>query len=185
MPDNVMNDAPDYEPDVWNAGWLWLDANSYSYAANDKREQNPFPQPGQKSRRTLKKLTIAEIVQNMKADGFIEAEGPVVKPGHYLVALAVDPRRDFHLMRQDSNGRWSHKPGAREVTNKDWDGRAIVRPEKANWGPYAQFVGYFLVPKGGLAVGRVEAKPDATPEDAPKPRKEQERAPYLPRPQAW
>ena len=35
--------------------------------------------------------------------------------GEYAVLLVVDPNNDYHWYRQDSDGTWSHKPGATKV----------------------------------------------------------------------
>lgn len=72
------------------------------------------------------------------------------------IALIVDPKRDYHFLRQDSDGGWSHKPGAMEVTRLDASGRPIIRPDRALFiykshkEPlmYTQFCGYFCVPRG-------------------------------------
>jgi len=72
------------------------------------------------------------------------------------IALIVDPKRDYHFLRQDSNGMWSHKPGAMEVTTLDASGRPIVRPDRALFiyknkeDPlkYTKFCGYYCVPRG-------------------------------------
>lgn len=57
---------------------------------------------------------------------------------------------DYHWLRQDDNGKWSHKPGGGKATNKDWDGRGwngneISDPETANLGRYKKFCGYCCV----------------------------------------
>jgi hypothetical protein len=76
--------------------------------------------------------------------------------GTSKIALIVDPRRDYHFVRQDSDGYWSHKPGAMEVTTKDASGRPILRPDRALFiyknhkDPleYTKFCGYYCVPRG-------------------------------------
>jgi hypothetical protein len=72
------------------------------------------------------------------------------------IALIVDPKRDYHFLRQDPDGYWSHKPGAMDVTRKDASGRPILRPDRAFFlytkhkQPlmYTRFCGYFCVPRG-------------------------------------
>jgi hypothetical protein len=72
------------------------------------------------------------------------------------IALIVDPKRDYHFLRQDPDGFWSHKPGAMEVTRLDASGRPILRPDRALFiyknhkEPlmYTKFCGYFCVPRG-------------------------------------
>jgi len=72
------------------------------------------------------------------------------------IALIVDPTRDYHFLRQDSDGYWSHKPGAMNVTTRDASGRPILRPDRALFiynnhkEPlrYTKFCGYYCVPRG-------------------------------------
>jgi hypothetical protein len=72
------------------------------------------------------------------------------------IALIIDPSRDYHFIRQDSDGFWSHKPGAMEVTTEDASGRPILRPDRALFiydkykEPlhYTKFCGYYCVPRG-------------------------------------
>jgi hypothetical protein len=71
------------------------------------------------------------------------------------IALIVDPKRDYHFLRQDPDGYWSHKPGALPVKRIDASGRPIIRPDRAyfmyrdNKDPlsYTDFCGYFCVPR--------------------------------------
>ena len=72
------------------------------------------------------------------------------------IALIVDPKRDYHFVRQDSDGTWSHKPGAMDVTTLDASGRPIIRPDRALFVyknhkdplQYTKFCGYHCVPRG-------------------------------------
>lgn len=71
------------------------------------------------------------------------------------IALIVDPRRDYHFLRQDPDGYWSHKPGSMNVTRLDASNRPIIRPDRAlfiykNYKDplkYTKFCGYFCVPR--------------------------------------
>jgi hypothetical protein len=71
------------------------------------------------------------------------------------IALIVDPKRDYHFLRQDPDGYWSHKPGAMDVTRLDASNRPILRPDRALFmytnhkDPlmYTKFCGYFCVPR--------------------------------------
>ena len=68
------------------------------------------------------------------------------------IAVVVDPDQDYHFYRQDSDGYWSHKPGATKVTRLDTSGRLIYDPflaardNKASNLNYEQFCGYMCVP---------------------------------------
>jgi hypothetical protein len=53
-------------------------------------------------------------------------------PTHSKIAVVVDEKNDFHYYRQDSNGWWSHKPGAQHVTDKDSYGAKIYNPQLAS-----------------------------------------------------
>jgi hypothetical protein len=103
--------------------------------------------------------------------------------GTSKIALIVDPKRDYHFLRQDKvdnqeeNGTWSHKPGSMDVTTKDASGRPILRPDRALFIykdskeplEYTNFCGYYCVPRGKplylMSNTRVEggAKPGAKP----------------------
>lgn len=82
---------------------------------------------------------------------------PVVNQvGYYLVALAVDPRLDYHWYRQDRSGYWSHKPGHDPVTNVDGRGAPITDPETCDMTSGSiryRFDRYFYCPKGGMRTG--------------------------------
>lgn len=75
--------------------------------------------------------------------------------GTSKIALVVDESDDYHFFRQDSNGYWSHKPGARSVTNVDAAGHKIWDPRMAyldytnNEGKlnYDIFCSYMCVPR--------------------------------------
>ena len=103
--------------------------------------------------------------------------------GTSKIALIVDPKRDYHFLRQDKvdnqeeNGSWSHKPGSMDVTTKDASGRPILRPDRALFIykdhkeplEYTKFCGYYCVPRGKplylMSNTRLEggAKPVAKP----------------------
>ena len=69
------------------------------------------------------------------------------------IALVADEDEDYHFYRQDSNGYWSHKPGATSVTHLDAMNRPIYNPELASRKypdsglDYDQFCAYLCVPK--------------------------------------
>ena len=63
----------------------------------------------------------------------------------WKVALVFSPGQNYHWYRQDENGNWSHKPGQGPVQNTDYKNKKIQDPEKADWGIYTIFVGYFEV----------------------------------------
>jgi len=55
----------------------------------------------------------------------------------------------YHFVREDSEGKWSHKPGSYPATDKQYDpasqtygGKPITNPETDNCGPELKFCGY-------------------------------------------
>ena len=100
----------------------------------------------------------AEIVRRLRRDFntepheliFPEDENtdPHVPPcGYYKAALLIAKQNnmfDYHFVRQDSNGFWSHKPGSTPVENVDASGRLITNPETADffYDPHNKGTGY-------------------------------------------
>lgn len=82
------------------------------------------------------------------------------------IALIVDPKRDYHFLRQDPDGYWSHKPGSMDVTRVDASGRPIIRPDRALFMytnhkeplTYTKFCGYFCVPRDKPMTMKAETK---------------------------
>jgi hypothetical protein len=75
--------------------------------------------------------------------------------GSSKIALVVDESDDYHFLRQDSNGYWSQKSGARPVTNLDasrhkiWDPRLCDLNFSNHEGVlnYDIFCSYLCVPR--------------------------------------
>jgi hypothetical protein len=72
--------------------------------------------------------------------------------GTRKIALVADEDEDYHFYRQDSNGWWSHKPGATAVIPYDATQRRIYDPELASrYYPksglhYDEFCSYLCIP---------------------------------------
>jgi hypothetical protein len=112
------------------------------------------------SDKDFNKFVAAQILGAI-ADG-LRPTGSAIEaaPGTYKVALfarrARKPVHDgnamgFHWVRQDRSGFWSHKPGSTRVTDRDFNGRRIQRPDSASMGNYI-FISYFDVPRNGLKL---------------------------------
>lgn len=79
----------------------------------------------------------------------------VCPKGSSKIALVVDEDQDYHFLRQDSDGWWSQKGGAKPVTKLDAGGHPIWDPQLAdnNWTNshgvlnYDVFCGYLCVPR--------------------------------------
>lgn len=123
--------------------------NCYNYA-NDEITNN-FAQPGRGGGAVFGTLTGASIKAAAVLDGLVvlspqpAPSSPIPLPSTNagrLTALFVNTGNgpwpgDFHWVRMDSTGRWSHKPGQSHATNLDQNKNPITDPRKANMGNYA------------------------------------------------
>ncbi|MGE5340551.1 MAG: hypothetical protein ACM3SY_03630 [Candidatus Omnitrophota bacterium] len=136
--------TPPYAPAYWNDNdVIQSENNCYNYA-NNKRTDS-YAQPGRAGGRMYTSMDCAEVGLGATTDD-LEQTSRNSKPrnGKTKIALVVWPGVDFHWYRQDSDGKWSHKPGQSEATNLDDSGKVITDPEMADRGPYTIFCGYFL-----------------------------------------
>ena len=79
-------------------------------------------------------------------------------PNHYKGALVIDSNKTYHFYRQDSNGRFSHKPGTLNVENLDASNNPIYavhladtdynKNNRPNGITYDKFCSYYCVPNG-------------------------------------
>ena len=117
--------------------------NCYNYSNNIVT--NSFAQPGRGSSWKYRKSTCESLISAAKRDGlkFVGKQYPSNRPrkGHHI-ALFVWPGENFHFIRQDANGLWSHKPGVKCITNADNDGNLITDPSRQDFSPYTEFCGY-------------------------------------------
>ena len=167
---------PKYDPTMWNKKRSLREThNCFSYAMNvndpkqvqqcmDNSEEceAPFHQPGSaagykgfssKRPKTCPNMLIRILGDNpdMIMSRF-ESRCPV---NMSKIALVVDPKEDYHFLRQDSNGLWSHKAGARPVKNVDALGHMIWDPQLANFNyyldggdlNYTMFCSYLCAPR--------------------------------------
>lgn len=167
---------PNYEPKRWNAKRSLREThNCFSYSMNihdpkqvqlciDESEEceAPFHQPGSPSgyhQFSSKKL---KTCPNMIAR--ILGDNPDIRMTTFesrcprdssKIALVVDPKEDYHFLRQDSNMLWSHKAGARPVKNIDAAGHTIWDPQLSYLNyttgdgtlDYSIFCAYLCVPR--------------------------------------
>jgi hypothetical protein len=133
--------------------------NCYRYAVNDPykpgEEHSYFPggrDPGGV-------ITCEQLMNSAKKDGLVEPNKDGTCPeGHRKIAGAVqDPTapesiknnwNDYHWYRQEKDGTWTNKLGEAAPSNKDFSGKTIKDPEKADRGTYTSFCGYLCVPPG-------------------------------------
>ena len=161
---------PKFQPDLYNNyNGIKEAQNCFAYAFDYKRLPKkctkdscpiPFPQPGRasgyprwskvKGKRCPDLLgRLLGDVPSLKMSSFEER-----CPNKYSkIAYVVDEDEDYHFYRQDSNGYWSHKPGATNVTRIDATGRPIYNPQLASrlypgtGLHYDNFCGYLCAPR--------------------------------------
>lgn len=111
---------------------------------------------------------VRQTIRGNESDGMIFTGREIEsREGFYRVALyarrakegatSMYEGHEYHYMRQNRDGTWSQKFGGLNVMNTDNSGNIITDPERADMGAY-NFIGYFLVPRGGLDVGPPEEK---------------------------
>lgn len=93
-------------------------------------------EPNSMSCAVLKKALLADGAKDVTAAQALNTQAPT---GHYI-AMMMRPQSscnfarcqpDFHFMRKDSNGLWSHKAGEAPAANKDSNGALIKDPKAA------------------------------------------------------
>ncbi len=171
----LSGDELPYEPEKYNkyAG-IRESHNCYAYAMgyynlpNTKGCSNAscpvsYPQPGLASGYPKWSKVDGKRCPDLIAR--IMGDVPGIKPstfekkcprGMRKIAPVVAPKDDYHFYRQDHTNdkmkKWSHKPGATPVTDKDSTGRPIYDPQLASRGSaasglhYTEFCGYWCVP---------------------------------------
>ena len=166
---------PHLEISYWNNNYALREShNCLAYALNkidmdmvNKCNTDPscsvnFPQPGYESGyknfADQPNKCCADMVLRMKGDNpkIIASTFEKKCPNRTSkIALIVDPKRDYHYLRQDPDGKWSHKPGSLIVKRDDSSGSEIIRPDRATFmypsktDPlnYIYFCGYYCVPR--------------------------------------
>jgi hypothetical protein len=162
---------PTYDPDSYNKfPGIKGSNNCFAYAFNYKELPKkpgcttqscsvPFPQPGRASGypkwSKVKGKRCPDLIARFRADvpGITPATFTQRCPkGTYKIAPVVAPKDDYHFFRQDSTGKWSHKPGSTSVTHLDTTGRPIHDPFLASRASdesgldYNKTCGYWCVP---------------------------------------
>jgi len=138
---------PYYEPDKWNLGVEnCVKNNCYNYATDIMTYS--FAVPGRASGAEFASVSCSEIIPAAEQDGLVYLglnKPSAIEDCLHLVALVVNGY-DFHWIRQDNSGFWSHKQGSSRASEVDNAKNKIVNPEKAEFG-YPSFCGYFAVDK--------------------------------------
>lgn len=130
------------------------------------------PQPGhwaslKKRFKSNSRYTCSDMMQKVKIDNHNPKTGKShiysipfdkpCKPGFYKAGVTIQtgPNSTYHFYRQDSNGKWSHKPGTLPVETVDASGKPIYAPHHADRNyrkgnssglNYDKWCNYFCVP---------------------------------------
>ena len=130
-----------YEPHKWNDNYnIKSTHNCYTYALGKIRvgldsKAQPGYASGYNHIEENKDYNCNEFFKRLKKDvptTYLEKFDNKCLPGFYKIFLALDPGNDYHWRRLNSDGFWSHKPGATEVTDIDASGKKIKNPLLAN-----------------------------------------------------
>jgi len=130
----------EYEPDKYNKNLSIKEThNCYSYALGKiVKGLKSKAQPGYASGFSYilsSDYDCEKFKDRLKSDNpmsYLQSFDESCVAGFYKIFLALDVKNDYHWYKQDSNGYWSHKPGASNVINIDADGNLIKNPVLSN-----------------------------------------------------
>jgi len=140
---------PNYNPGLYNKDKSTQHShNCFAYAMDvrdpsridkcRKTQECGTPQPGRKKGHPefsgQMGKTCGDVISRTMADvprAYLTNFESKCEPGFSKIFSAVDKENDYHYYRQDSNSRWSHKPGGRPVKNTDSNNALIYRPDLA------------------------------------------------------
>lgn len=163
-----------YQPEVWNTPLVQRSHNCFSYALNmlesESVEKCALRQQKQQMscRRIWPQPTVPKQYRKRRHDRFqCNIMDPLLREqlqkvgfhavsrrdacpsGHYRVAFTVSSGDNYHWLRQDPDGYWSHKDGGMPTSRVDASGNAIVDPATADFKyaniEYDAFCGYYCV----------------------------------------
>lgn len=155
---NLSGYELEYDPDPWNHKSFVKKNNCYSYVMNDRRKWPEIPQPGDRYNKNKSPKNTYDncddMIKRMQFDYpriYQTDFNTPCKKGFYKSYLTLDPQKDYHFYRQDSNGTFSHKPGKNPVSNKDAAGNIILNPETASHAyksyTYSKPCGFLCIPR--------------------------------------
>lgn len=181
----LSGSEPPYKPELWNENrYVQMVHNCFAYSLNilseslaatcKKENVCNTHQPGEKSKwLPMKEKTCPNLIARILGD---DSYKPVefherCPEGTSMVAFIIDEVRDYHVLRLDTTGYFSHKGGQGPATDKDARGHKIADVRRANFNysdkpdklNYKDFCGYFCisrsvvhaaVPKGGRRATR-------------------------------
>jgi len=153
-----LEGRPRYAPQIWNQSDTIGLNNCYAYANNRLFENREGADPGAGGGAPVIFGDCDDFHDALIADGLTRLQQQQLEQplgGGWPMALFVLPPdfSDFHVYRQDSTGRWSHKPGGYPVRDCDEDGHVIINPRQANTLHY-RLCGYYRS-HSGAQIGSI------------------------------
>lgn len=139
-PSDCLKYLPIFEGEYWNAAPVSQFNNCYAYAfRNLDLNRTHKPQPGELSHIPevpKEDYSCEKIFSNVIKDhpGTFQWDPKTPCPCGYFKGFLVLSKNppDYHFVREDSNGYWSHKLGSGAATQYDASGRLIQDPFRAN-----------------------------------------------------
>lgn len=139
----ITGSEPQWNPKRWNnIEKIISHHNCYSYATDTlSLHRDGKAQPGYFSGFEgvdEDKYQCANFLKRLKRDNpsfVLTTFGAKCPRGFHKAFIAIDPKDgdvDYHFYRQDKNGKWSHKPGKTEATDKDAANKQIMNPLTAD-----------------------------------------------------
>src|SRR5207249_2306841 len=122
--------------EIWNKTPASKYNNCYAYAfRNLDLNRNHKPQPGELAGEAVipkSEYTCERIFNNVIKDHpgtFVWNRDTPCPCGYFKGHLVLSPNPpDYHFLREDSNGFWSHKLGEGAATQYDATGQLITNP---------------------------------------------------------
>jgi hypothetical protein len=138
--------APTFDPNWWNTPER--DVNCYAYALNTTTY--PGGAPGF-SYWYYPAYTVEDMRFALAGEGLIPTTATATCPeGRTKIAALLQPdQSDYHFLRRDQGGNWSHKFSGAPPKNIDNNNTVISNPERAvisagpGSQPYSVFAGYY------------------------------------------
>ena len=141
----------------FNPGYIALQ-DGKEYVHFDRLFQYEIDRLSNESYDAYVKKVKAHFESEAVRDGLIpieEQKGCASGAGYFVAMVMKDHSHkqhtvrdiDYHWLRQNPDGTWSHKTPSTLPTNKDSDNNLIMDPRTANLGDYKHFVGFFFVPQ--------------------------------------
>ena len=134
----VNGEEPEYDPEKWES---YADGNNcYAYAFDNHKERPGKPQPNNQAPhvfncKSLHKWIKRDLIDKYGKDHSYKmvklSKNTACPTGTHKIYL-VHSGDDYHFYRLDSDGIWSHKPGANEVTRLDGSNQIIDDPSTAD-----------------------------------------------------